>query len=54
MYKEYEGKMTAAEMKMLRMTHGVTKLDHIKSKYIRGSLLIEEQITEKIEDRRMN
>jgi len=54
MYKEYEGKMTAAEMKKLRMTHGVTKLDRIKSKYVRGSLFIEEPIVDKIEDRRIN
>ena len=29
MYKTYESKLTAAEMKMLRRTAGVTKLDHI-------------------------
>ena len=46
MYKTYESKLTAAEMKMLRMTTGVTKLDHIKSKYIRGSLFVQKPITE--------
>ena len=40
MYKTYEIKLTATEMKMLRMTAGVTKLDHIKSKHIRGSLFV--------------
>ena len=30
MYKAYESKICAAEMKMLRMSAGVTKMDHIK------------------------
>ena len=45
-YKTYESKLTAAEMKMLRMTAGVTKLDHIKSKYIGGSLFVRKPIFE--------
>ena len=31
-YKTYESKLTVAEMKVLRMMAGVTKLDHIKNK----------------------
>ena len=53
MYKTYESKLTAAEMKMLRMTTGVTKLDHIKSKYIRGSLFVQKPITEAHNERQM-
>ena len=53
-YKAYDDKMTAAEMKMLRMSHGVTKMDRIKSSYIRGSLFIEEPITAKLDDRQMD
>ena len=52
-YKAHDDKMTATEM-MLRMAHGVTKMDHIKSSYIRGSLFIEEPITAKIDDRQMD
>ncbi|GAB0089080.1 hypothetical protein DMENIID0001_035590 [Sergentomyia squamirostris] len=54
MYKKYESKLTATEMKMLRMSAGVTKLDHIKSTFIRGSLFVENPILEKLEDRRMD
>ena len=39
---------------MLRMTAGVTKMDHIKSTYIRGSLFVVQPIIEKMEDRRMD
>lgn len=46
MYDTYERKLDATEMKMLRMTAGVTKLDHIKSKHIRGSLFVQKPITE--------
>ena len=54
MYKAYESKISAAEMKMLRMSAGVIKMDHIKSTYIRGSLFVEQPIIEKLEDRRMD
>jgi exonuclease III len=48
MYKSFENKMTATEMKMLRMSMGVTKLDRIKSTRIRGSMHIKESIVEKL------
>ena len=40
MYKTYENKLTATEMKMLRMAAEVTKLDRIKSIHIRASLRV--------------
>jgi len=52
MQKKYESKMTATEMKMLRMTAGVTKLDRIKSSKIRGSLHVKVPIVDKIKDDR--
>ena len=54
MYKTYENKLTATEMKMLRMTAGVTKLDRIKSTRIRGSLGVKEPIVEKIHQHRVS
>ena len=54
MYRTYESKLTAAEMKMLRMTAGVTKLDRIRSKKIRGSLHIKNTILDKIQHDRLN
>lgn len=49
---KHQKKLTATEMKMLRMSSGVTKLDHIKSKHIRGSLQVKETVVEKVlEDR---
>uniref|UniRef100_A0A336LYA8 CSON007526 protein n=1 Tax=Culicoides sonorensis TaxID=179676 RepID=A0A336LYA8_CULSO len=44
MYAQYKNKMTAAEMKMCRMSLGVTKMDKIKSERIRGSLHIKKDI----------
>ena len=49
-----KSKICAAEMKMLRMSAGVTKMDHINSTYIRGSLFVEQPTIEKMEDRRMD
>lgn len=54
MYKKYESKLTAAEMKMLRMTAGVTKLDRIRSTKIRGSLHVKNTISQKIEHDRLS
>lgn len=53
MQKKFESKVTATEMKMLRMTTGVTKLDKIKSSRIRGSLQIKTPVVEKIEQDRI-
>jgi hypothetical protein len=50
----HEKKMTATEMKMLRMSCGVTKLDHIKSSFIRGSLKIESTVVETIQQHRID
>lgn len=54
MYKTYESKLTATEMKMLRMAAGVTKLDKIRSSRIRGSLHIKEPIVQNISRNRLN
>lgn len=54
MYKKYESKLTAAEMKMLRMTAGVTKLDRIRSTKIRGSLHVKSTILDKIQHDRLS
>ena len=48
MYNSYNDKLTAAEMKMLRILAGVTKVDHIKSSFIRGSLQVKELIADKL------
>lgn len=53
MLKKHEGKMTATENKMLRMTAGVTKLDMIKSSHIRGSLHVKTSIVDKMEQDRI-
>ncbi|XP_075217797.1 uncharacterized protein LOC142322607 [Lycorma delicatula] len=39
-YEQFDRDLTTAEMKMCRMSLGVTKLDRIKSERIRGSLQI--------------
>lgn len=54
MKTKFRDKMTAAEMKMLRISSGVTKLDHIRSSFIRGSMHIRESISEKLEQRAVN
>ena len=48
MYKSYENKLTASEMKMLRMAAGVTKRDKIRSTRSRKSLEVKNIIVEKI------
>ena len=52
MYKRFEDKITAADMKMCRIACGVTKLDHIRSTKIRGSLHIKKFVVEKLHDDR--
>lgn len=52
-YEQFKSKLTATEMKMLRMMTGVTLKDKIKSNYIRGSLKVEEPIVKKLEQRQM-
>ena len=51
--KAHEKKMEVAEMKMLRwMCAGVTRLDEIRNKKIRGSTKVAE-ISKKVQERRM-
>lgn len=52
-YKEYNDKLTATEMKMLRMSAGVTLKDKLRSSYIRKSLGVDETIVTKLEERQM-
>ncbi|XP_075233846.1 uncharacterized protein LOC142331698 [Lycorma delicatula] len=47
-YEQFDRDLTTAEMKMCRMSLGVTKLDRIKNERIRGSLQIKESVAEKI------
>src|ERR1700735_4369503 len=54
MYEKYGRALTTAEMKMRRMSLGVTKLDHIRSQHIRGTLHIKEAIVEKIKNERID
>ncbi|GAB0096098.1 hypothetical protein DMENIID0001_115620 [Sergentomyia squamirostris] len=52
MYRDFEKKLNATDMKMLRILSGVTKLDHIRSTRIRGSLHIKKTVVEKLHDDR--
>ena len=52
MYDKFGRDLTTAEMKMCRMSLGVTKLDHIKSERIRGALHIKEAIVDKVRNER--
>ncbi|XP_075213751.1 uncharacterized protein LOC142319959 [Lycorma delicatula] len=47
-YELFDRDLTTAEMKMYRMSLGVTKLDRIRSERIRESLQIKESVAEKI------
>lgn len=49
----HKKKMTATEMKMVRISSGITKLDHIKSDQIRGSLHVKEPIVDKLDQERI-
>lgn len=50
MYSEFNRKLETAEMKMLRISRGVSKLDKISSDKIRQSMGIQEPIYEKLEE----
>lgn len=52
MYRQFEDKLTSAEMKMLRITAGVTKLDRIRSVRIRSSLHVKKPVVDKVKDDR--
>ena len=52
MYERYERQLTTNEMKMCRMSLGVTKRDHIKSKHIRATLHVKETIVDKVNNER--
>ena len=52
MYEKFGRDLTTAEMKMCRMSLGVTKLDHIRSERIRGSLNIKDTIVDKVNNER--
>ena len=45
--------MEVAEKKMLRWTCGVTRLDKIRNEKIRGSTKVGEEISKKVQERRM-
>ena len=53
MKKAHEDKMEVAEMKMLRWTCGVTRLDKIRNEKIRGNTKVGEEISKKVRERRM-
>ena len=50
--KNQEKRLDVAEMKMLRWTSGVTKLDRIRNERIRGTIKVTE-ISKKIQERRL-
>ena len=52
MKKAHEKKMEVAEMKMLRWTCGVTRLDKIRNEKIRGTTKVGE-ISKKVQERRL-
>lgn len=52
MYDKFGRDLTTAEMKMCRMSLGVTKLDHIRSEHIRGTLHIKEAIIDRVKNER--
>lgn len=52
MYEQFNRDLTSTEMKMCRMSLGVTKLDHIRSERIRGSLQIKDSIVDKLKRER--
>ena len=51
-FSKHEKKLTATEMKMLRMSAGVTLLDHTKSDHIRGSLKVSKTVVESVHEER--
>ncbi|KAL1446119.1 hypothetical protein WDU94_000032 [Cyamophila willieti] len=52
LYKSYSNQIHTTEMRMLRWIAGVTIMDKIRNKYIRGSLGVT-AITEKVEEKQM-
>lgn len=54
LYNKHLKQLTATEMKMLRISSGVTKLDKLKSDHIRGSMHIKAPVVEKIKMERVN
>ena len=50
---KHEKKLATTEMKMLRMSAGVTLLDHIKSNHIRGSLQVKKTVLENVHEERI-
>lgn len=53
MNAKLSNKLATTENKMLRMTAGVTLLDRVKTKHIRGSLKISHPISEVVEKKRL-
>ena len=51
--RNHEKKLTATEMKMLRMSAGVTLLDHIKSDHFRGSLQVKKTVLVNAQEERI-
>ncbi|XP_045451669.1 uncharacterized protein LOC123660658 [Melitaea cinxia] len=50
--KHYENQLHCAEMKMLRWAGGVTRLDHVRNTYIRGTFKVR-PIPEKLQESRL-
>ena len=50
--KAEERKMNSAEMRMLRWSCGVTRLDHVRNEHIRGTIKVTE-ISKKMQERRL-
>ena len=53
MYAKYEKDLETAEMKMLMMSMGVTKLDNIKSERNRGSMHVKDPVATKLKKERI-
>lgn len=53
MFEQFNKKLEASEMKMLRLARGVTKLDRIRSEKIRESMGVMESIADKLEERQL-
>lgn len=53
MYSDFNKKLETAEMKMLRLSRGVSKIDRIRSDDIRESMGLKEPIANKVEEHQL-